>query len=94
MCRGLTCLFLIPGLILMGGCATFIPRVEELKGEVGESGWLPRHVAPNDSILAPAGSRASQSDDGSAVILTAAVATVVMLGLAALAIYLAWTLGE
>ena len=94
MCRGLTCLFLIPGLILMGGCATFIPRVGELKGEAGESRWLPRHMAPSDSILAPAGPRASQSDDGSAVMLTALVATAVMLGLAALSIYLAWTLGE
>ncbi len=78
----------------MGGCATFIPRVGELKGEVGESGWLPRHVTSNDSMLTPAGPRASQSDDGSAVILTAVVATVVILGLAALAGYLAWTYGE
>ena len=93
----LICSVLIPGLILSGGCATYIPRVVELRGEVDEATWLPHHGnrfrTSNDSTLAPAGSRASQGDDGSAVILTAVVACGLLLCLAALSIYLAWTPG-
>lgn len=72
MWRRLTCLFLIPGLILMAGCATSIPRVDEPKAEAGESTLL-----------------GSQTFEGAEVVMvTAVVATLVMLCLAGLAIYL------
>ena len=78
--RGFVCLLLIVGLLVMSGCGSCV---------------MPSHVSPGDNILEPAGARASQTFEGAEVVLvTAAVATVVLLALAALAIYFGLGLAE